>query len=89
LITDDSFISGGRGGLRNPDASVLPASQAWESAILPQDYTEGYVIAVPTLYLGGKAGSDFTEAVYISVMLECTTEAMSKANAVSIAISQQ
>jgi len=89
LITDDSFVSGGRGGLRNPDASILPASQAWESAILAQDYTNGYVIAVPSLFLGGKAGSDFTEAVYISVMLECQTEPMSKANAVSLAISQQ
>ncbi len=89
LITDDSFVSGGRGGLRNPDTSTLPASQGWESAILPQDFANGYVIAVPSLFVGGKAGSDFTEAVYISVMLECTTEPMSKANAVSLAISQQ
>ena len=90
LMTDDSFVSGGRGGFLNPDASdVIPPSNAWESAVLPQDYTAGYVIAVPTLFLGGRGGSEWNEDVYLSVMLECTTEPMSKANAVSLAISQQ
>jgi len=90
LVTDDSFVSGGRAGLRNDDSTdTLPPNQAWESTLLPQDYMAGYVIAVPSLFLGGKAGAEFAEDVYISVMLECTTEAMSKANAVSLAVSQQ
>ena len=89
LMTDDSFVSGGRAGLRNPDSAVNPPSQAWAEQILPQDFTDGYVVAVPSLFLGGLGGSGFTEDVFVSVMLECTTEAMSKANAVSLAISQQ
>ena len=89
LLTDDSYVSGGRGGFRNADSAGNPATQAFEEQILAQDYEAGYVVAVPSLFLGGFAGSDFTEDVYFSVILECTTEAMSKANAVSLAISQQ
>jgi len=89
LITDDSFVSGGRGGFRNPDSSSNPATQVMEEQILPQDLVNGYVIAVPSLFLGGFGGNDFTEDVYFSVILECTTEPMSKANAVALAISQQ
>ncbi len=89
LMTDDSFVSGGRAGLRNPDGADNPPSQAFETAMLPQDLTAGYVIAVPSLFIGGFAGADFDENVYHTLVLECTTEPMSKANAVSLAISQQ
>jgi len=89
LATDDSFVSGGRGAYRNPDSSVMPATQAQESQILAQDWTNGYVIAVPSLFLGGIGSDQFTEDVYVSLVMECTTEPMSKANAVSLAISQQ
>ena len=89
LITDDSFVSGGRAAFRNPDSSALPPTQSWESQLLAQDFTQGYVVAVPSLFLGGLGDNNFTEDVIVSVMLECTTEPMSKANAVSLAISQQ
>ena len=90
LITDDSFVSGGRGAVRNPDgADTTAGSQAHTAQLLPQDFTAGYVGAVPSLFLGGQGGSDYAEDLYVSVMLECTTEPMSKANAVSLAISQQ
>lgn len=89
LATDDSFVSGGIGGVRNADSVASPANQEAISSILAQDFTAGYLVAVDSLYLGGVGGSNFTEDVYYTVMLECTTEAMSKANAVSLAISQQ
>ena len=89
LLTDDSFVNGGRAALRNPDSSASSPTQSWESQLLAQDYENGYVIAVPNLYLGGYGGSNFTEDVYFSIILECTTEPMTKANAVSLAISQQ
>lgn len=87
--TDDAFLLGGQAGLRNGDASVNPPSDAFSDAILPQDFTAGQVVAVPSLFLGGLVGSEFEEDVYISVILECTTESMSKANAVALAVSQQ
>ena len=87
--TDDSFVCGGRAALRNPDTSVMPATQAHESLLLPQDWDNGYVVAVPSLFLGGWGTAQFAEDSYYSVILECSTEPMSKANAVSLAISQQ
>ena len=89
LGTDDSYISGGRAALRNPDSTNHAPTQSWESQLLPQDYSEGYVVAVPNLFLGGMGGSNFTEDVYFTIILECTTEPMTKANAVALAISQQ
>ena len=89
LITDDSYVAGGNASLRNPDSETFSPSQAFESTLMPQDFTAGALIAVPSLFLGGLAGSNFTEDVFVSVMLECTTEPMSKANAVALAISQQ
>ena len=87
--TNDSFLLGGQAGLRNGDSAANPPSDAFSDAILPQDFTTGQVVAVPSLFLGGLVGDEFTEDVYISVILECSTEAMSKANAVALAISQQ
>lgn len=74
--------------MRNPDSATNPPSQAFEETLLAQDYTDGVLIAVPTLYLGGFAGADFTEDVYFSLVLECSTEPMTKANAVALAVSQ-
>ena len=89
LANDDSFLMGGHAGVRNGDGSVNPPSEAWDSSLMPQDFKAGQVVAVPSLFLGGFIGDEFTEDAYLTVILECTTEAMSKANAVALAISQQ
>ena len=86
---NDSWVCGGRAGLRNPDSSTNPPSDAFEETLLAQDYVGGSVIAVPSLFLGGFGATEFTNDVYYNILLECTTEAMSKANAVALAISQQ
>lgn len=88
-IVNDAYVAGGTAAYRNPDSAANAPAQAAEQMVAPQDWTAGAVIAVPSLYLGGLVGDEFTEDVYINVMLECTTEPMSKANAVSLAISQQ
>ena len=88
LVTNKSFVSGGRAALRNPDSATMPPTQTYESQILAQDWMNGYLVAVPTLYLGGQASNNFTENVIISVILECTTEKATKANATALAISQ-
>ena len=86
---NDSFLLGGQAGLRNGDSAENPPSDAFSDSIMPQDFVAGQVVAVPSIFLGGLAGAEFTEDVYVTVILECTTEAMSKANAVALAISQQ
>lgn len=88
LVTNKSFVSGGRCALRNPDGTTMPPTQAFEQQIMAQDWMNGYLVAVPTLYLGGNASNNFTEDVYVSVILECTTEKATKASATALAISQ-
>jgi hypothetical protein len=88
-VTDDSFLMGGQAGLRNGDSADNPPSDAFSDAILPQDFTAGQVVAVPSIFLGALVGDEFIEDVNIGLVLECTTESMSKANAVALAISQQ
>ena len=86
---NDTFLLGGQAGVRNGDGSENPPSDAFSDSILPQDFTAGQVVAVPSIFLGGLVGSEFTEDCNIGLVLECTTEPMSKANAVALAISQQ
>ena len=88
LQDDRSVVASGRAGLRNPDSAVHPPSQAFESQLLPQDFTEGYLLAVPTLYFGGFGDANFTEDVYFTAILECSTEKATKSNAISLAVSQ-
>jgi hypothetical protein len=56
---------------------------------LPQLWTNGYLVAVDTMYLGGEANDGFNEDVYVSVTCECTVETMSQAAAMALALSQQ
>lgn len=58
---------------------------------LPQLWTNGYLIAVDTLYLGGEASSGWlaAEDMTISIVMECTVETMSTAAAMALALSQQ
>ena len=86
---DDSFLLGGIAGVRNGDSAANPPTDAFSETFMPQDLEGGQVVAVPSLFLGGAIGAEFTEDGIITVILECTTEAMSKANAVALAISQQ
>jgi len=91
LVTplDDSYVAGAMGAWRNPDSETGPPSQSFVQQLLAQDWQNGYVVAVPSLFLGGLTGPNWAEDVYISLIMECSTEAMTKANAVSLAVSQQ
>lgn len=53
----------------------------------PQDFTDGYLIAVEQMYLGVDQG--FNSVSQISVVLECTVETMTQAAAMALALSQQ
>ena len=52
-------------------------------------WTNGYLVAVDSIFLGGQASSQWTEDVYISITLECTVETMTQASAMALALSQQ
>ena len=53
----------------------------------PQDWTDGYLIAVEQMYLGIDQGFDVLSQV--SIVLECTVETMTQAAAMALALSQQ
>ena len=55
----------------------------------PQLWTNGYLVAVDTIYLGGEASAGFAEDVYITLVMECTVETMTQAAAMALALSQQ
>lgn len=56
---------------------------------LPQLWTNGYLIAVDTIYLGGQASEHWEGDVYCSVTMECTVEKMTSGAAMALALSQQ
>jgi len=90
-LFDKSMVAKGQLWARNPDATVGVPAQTYNDSHSPQDFTNGYLVAVETLYLGGKAGSNWTAAdnLKISVVMECTVEKMSQSAAMALALSQQ
>lgn len=62
-------------------------SEAFDN--LPQLWTNGYLVAVDSIYLGGAATSTFYDHVTVSVTMECTVETMNTAAAMALALSQQ
>jgi len=56
--------------------------------IAPQHLKNGMLVGVDTLYLYAISDNAFDEDVNVNFMLECTTEPISKENAVSLALSQ-
>ena len=57
--------------------------------VLPQLWSNGYLVAVEQIYLSGSASDGWTETVYVSMVMECTSEKMSKAAGLALALSQQ
>lgn len=55
----------------------------------PQHWTNGYLIGVEQLYFGGEATSFWVGDVYATIVMECTSETLSKEAAMALALSQQ
>ena len=53
----------------------------------PQDFTDGYLIAVEQMYLAMDQSASVITGV--SILLECTVETMTQAAAMALALSQQ
>ena len=87
---DKSVIASGMVNAVNQEAAAGIASIVSESFDnLPQLWTNGYLVAVDTMYLGGQASTGFDEDAYITIVCECTVESMSQAAAMALALSQQ
>jgi hypothetical protein len=57
--------------------------------VAPQDFKNGYLCAVDSLFLGCDLSSADPTDMSISYVMECTLEAATQANSVALALSQQ
>ena len=90
LGTNKSVIAQGQiNAIRVPNSQGVASSVSHDLDNLPQLWTNGYLVAVDSIYLGGDATSDWAEDVYVTVTMECTVESMSQAAAMALALSQQ
>ena len=86
--------------LRPSDSSIVSAGaiQAFDltagqgtsesSGVNVQHFTDGYLIAVESLYLGAQQ-TGMTSATSVSIVLECTVETLTQSAAMALALSQQ
>ena len=92
IVRDDnrSVISSGRVHMFNDQGVDKLASIVTDAnGINVMDWTNGYLIAVEQMYLGGSASSAFVGDAYITLVLECTVETMTSSAAMALALSQQ
>ena len=84
-----SVISSGKlYGVNNQTGTQYP-QVSHDTDVLPQMWTNGYLVAVDSIFLGGQASTQWTSDVYMSITLECTVETMTQASAMALALSQQ
>lgn len=84
-ISNRSVISSGSLAVGTSSTHVDMLNDALD--LSPQDWTDGYLIAVEQLYLGVE--QTFDHVSQISIVLECTVETMTQAAAMALALSQQ
>ena len=90
LGTNKSVIAQGQiNAIRVPNSAGVASSVSHDLDNLPQLWTNGYLVAVDSIYLGGSALDQWNEDVYVTVTMECTVETMSQASAMALALSQQ
>ena len=57
--------------------------------VAPQGWDRGYLIGVEQMYFGGAAAANWTSDVYVSIVMECQSESLTKEAAMALALSQQ
>lgn len=87
---DKSVITTGRAHFHNFTGTAGLASIVSEANdVNLHDWTNGYLVGVEQMYLGGSASTDFAGDVYITVVIECTVETLNQSAAMALALSQQ
>lgn len=86
-----SVVSSGRIVAYNVDSATGVPTQVYQDLdVAPQQWTQGYLIGVDSMYLGGRRTNlGWNEDVVVSLIMECTSETLSKEAALALALSQQ
>lgn len=87
LASNKSVISTGR--LVASGAGGVPSYVSHDFDNLPQLWSNGYLVAVDQIYLGGCASAGFDGDVYCSITMECVVESLTTEAAMALALSQQ
>jgi len=89
--SDKSVIASGRLVAYRAIASTgVPSNLSDEFDVAPQHWTNGYLIGVEQMYLSGRTTTTgWNEDIVVSIVMECTSETMTQASAMALALSQQ
>lgn len=86
--TDKSVIATGALQIVNDSSTPGLTFLSQDSDVLPQQWTQGYLVGVEQIYLGAQADAQLATASVVLV-LECTVETLSQNAAMALALSQQ
>ncbi len=88
---DKSVVAtGGLNLTGNPNSTAHAIGQSSHMDISPQQWTNGYLIGVDTMYLGTEMGGTLASgSASVAVVLECTLETATQASSTALALSQQ
>lgn len=91
LASNKSVVASGRLNAYafGTSGDVYPSITSDHIDVGPQQWTKGYLIGVEQLYFGGEATTGWTGDVYVTIVMECTSETLSKEAAMALALSQQ
>tara|TARA_B100001750_G_scaffold181367_1_gene149937 strand:- start:94 stop:630 length:537 start_codon:yes stop_codon:yes gene_type:complete len=86
-----SVVASGRlVGYRAISSTGVPSNLMDEFDVAPQAWNQGYLIGVEQMYLSGKTTTTgWDDNITISLVMECTSETLSKEAAMALALSQQ
>lgn len=87
--SDRSVIATGRLDTFNNNAAANNVTGlTHDSDILPQMWTNGYLVGVEQIYLAVDASAAYPDAT-VEIVMECTVETLSQSGAMALALSQQ
>ena len=87
---DKSVVASGRLDISNTTGAVDGyVFLSHDTDVMPQMWTNGYLIATENIFLGGFCDQQLSAGATINLVLECTVETMSQNAAMALALSQQ
>jgi hypothetical protein len=75
----------------NQDGASAVPSNVYNDSHLPQHYSDGFLVAVEEVYLGGLCGTNWasTSNMTFNIVLECEVMTLTQSAAMALALSQQ
>ena len=90
-LSDRAVVGKGQIWTFNPNGASGAPSEVHNDSVAPQHFTDGYLVAVESLFLGAVGSTNWaaTSNLTCNMVLECTVEPLSQSAAMALALSQQ